>query len=652
MVLLGKFEKEIFFKIGKQLSRLLELDLKYKKIIIIFTDLVVLFLSSLITIFIVYPNFYAQFSINIFTLPLTSTLGTIIFIFFKQYKEIVRYTSGLSIHKSSLKSLIAALFIYLINRLWIGITLSNAYWVCFWLILSFGVGAVRLIFSKAVKIYSSSYKNRLPVVAIYGAGSAGSALAMTIEKSNSHTICTFIDDAPIKWGRSLNGINIISPSSLKDLNMKIDQILVAIPSLSIPKRKILLKSLEYYNIPVLQIPSIKDIASGKSTINNLRPISIEQLLGRQTVPVNPNLFGTNLTEKVVCVIGAGGSIGTEICLQLLKFNIKSLILIERSEENLYNLNAKIINLNDKKLHFEALLGDACNLFFLEKIFLKYKIDIIFHAAAYKHVPIVENNPLEGIFNNVFSTYNICVAAQKLNLEKVVFISTDKCVRPTNVMGASKRLAELIVQGFSKDTDNKNKQNSEKFIKTIFSMVRFGNVLGSSGSVVPLFKKQIAEGGPITITDFRINRYFMTIEEAAQLVIQSSSLSKGGEVFLLDMGSPILIYELAKKMIFFSGLRVKDNNNPNGDIEIIQTGLRPGEKLFEELLIDSNSQKTYHNLIFKATEKSIDPHILFPEINKLREYILNMDKKNTLMIMKKLVPEWQRYILNTNSEYSV
>ncbi len=643
MVLLSKFKKEIFFKIGKQLSRLLELDLKYKKILIICTDIIVFFLSSLITIFIVYPNFISLFSSNIFIIPLTSTLGIIIFIFLKQYKQIVRYTSGLSIYKSSLKSLIAALFIYLINRLGFGITLSNAYWLSFWLILSFGVGAVRLIFSKAVKIYSSSYKNGLPVVAIYGAGSAGSALAMTIEKSNSHSICTFIDDAPIKWGRSLNGINIISPSSLKDLNIKVDQILVAIPSLSIPKRKTLLKSLEYYNIPVLQIPSIEEITSGQATINNLRPISIEQLLGRQIVPVYPNLFGTNLVGKVICVIGAGGSIGTEICLQLLKFNIKSLILIERNEENLYNLNAKIINLNDKKLHFEALLGDACNLFFLEKIFVQYNIDVIFHAAAYKHVPIVENNPLEGIFNNVFSTYNICLAAQKVNLEKLVFISTDKCVRPTNIMGASKRLAELIVQAFSKDTVNKNKNNPEKFIKTIFSMVRFGNVLGSSGSVVPLFKKQIAEGGPITITDFKINRYFMTIEEAAQLVIQSSSLSKGGEVFLLDMGSPILIYELAKKMIFFSGLRVKDKNNPNGDIEIIQTGLRPGEKLFEELLIDSTSQKTLHNLIYKATEKSIEPNILFPEINKLREYIMNMDKENTLLTMKKLVPEWQRYI---------
>ena len=412
---------------------------------------------------------------------------------------------------------------------------------------------------------------------------------------------------------------------------------MAIPSLIPSKRREIIKKLSKFNIPVLQIPSIEELTSGGADINNLRPITIEDLLGRDRVLPEPELLKECIQGLSICVTGAGGSIGSELCRQIIKLKPKKLVLLEISEPSLYSIEQELSHLNREKIEITTILGSATKVSLINKIFLNEKIDIVFHAAAYKHVPLVEANPIEGIYNNVFSTKVICQAATKASLKKVILISTDKAVRPTNIMGVSKRLSELVVQAFAQ---NDSLTKAYPYSKTIFAMVRFGNVLGSSGSVVPLFQKQIKKGGPITITHPDIIRYFMTMNEAAQLVMQSAALAEGGEVFLLDMGEPVKIYDLACQMVKLSGLRVKGEDNNLNDIQIITTGLRPGEKLYEELLIDSKAEITKHDLIFKASEKSIDFNILLPLLEELEIHLNNQNLNGVFLILQKLVPEWK------------
>jgi FlaA1/EpsC-like NDP-sugar epimerase len=346
------------------------------------------------------------------------------------------------------------------------------------------------------------------------------------------------------------------------------------------------------------------------------------------------LLGPSIKNKVCCVTGAGGSIGSELVKQIIRLIPKKIVLFEINEYSLYSLMQEISNINED-LEIVHILGDATKKNIVRNALIENSVDVLFHAAAYKHVPLVEENPLTGVFNNIVSTRLICEEALRADVEKVVFISTDKAVRPTNVMGASKRLGELIVQSYSELVTQDNKLN------TIYSIVRFGNVLGSSGSVIPLFKKQILQGGPITLTHPDVTRYFMTIEEAVSLVIQTSVLSKGGEVFLLDMGKPVKIIELAKQMIKLSGLNLRDENNINGDIDIKVVGLREGEKLYEELLIDAKAEETEHSLIFKARESFIPFDKLKNKLDILEEYLVNNDTKLVLSVLKELVPEWER-----------
>ena len=372
----------------------------------------------------------------------------------------------------------------------------------------------------------------------------------------------------------------------------------------------------------------------------MKPIDINDLLGRIRVEPFSDLLEDSTKGQNILITGAGGTIGREIFSQIIKLSPKSVVLVENSEINLYNLEQEFhcFLKNNKNIYLK--LGDVKNYNFNNKLLNKFKIDVIYHAAAYKHVPLIESNPLQGIENNVLSTYSICKAAESSRVKRVTLISSDKAVRPTNVMGASKRLAELVVKAFSNNQENsfdKNIKLEESKIK--YSIVRFGNVLNSSGSVVPLFQKQIEAGGPITLTDRNIIRYFMTVSEAAQLVIQATTLSKGGEIFLLDMGEPIRIEDLAKQMIRLSGLNVKNITNPDGDIEIISTGLRPGEKLYEELLIDGKSESTIHPLIFKSKEKDFNYKEFMKDINELIKSIDNVDEELSLSILQKLVPEW-------------
>ena len=417
---------------------------------------------------------------------------------------------------------------------------------------------------------------------------------------------------------------------------QIKTVLLSIPSLSKKRKTEIINNLESQNISVLQIPTLKDIKEGKASINDLRPIEIEDLLERDSVKADKRIMLKSIKDFNIFVTGSGGSIGSEICKEILKLEPKSLILLERNRPSLYKIESELRELNTSEIQINAYLGCAANKSLIEKIFKEKNIDIVFHAAAYKHVNIVQSNPVQGILNNVFSTLNICVKAKENNLKKVILISTDKAVNPTNIMGASKRLCEMIIQAFSQENAGKDLNKGQ----TIFSKVRFGNVLGSSGSVVPLFKKQLSEGGPITLTNKNVVRYFMTINEAVQLVIQASALAMGGDLFLLNMGKSVKIYDLAIKMIRLSGLTVKDKNNPNGDIEIVITGLRPGEKLYEELLVDKNALNTTHPLIYKAKDKKINNKFLFETLSSLEKALLKEEKNLSLELLSKLVPEWK------------
>jgi FlaA1/EpsC-like NDP-sugar epimerase len=413
----------------------------------------------------------------------------------------------------------------------------------------------------------------------------------------------FFDDDFSLWGKTISGLPIYDPSRVEDIIIKnkITDVILAVPSMSKFRQKTLLEKLIKL-VRVRVLPSLLDLTSGKVTVNFLKDLEIEDLLGREPATPDNHLLEKNITNKTVMVTGAGGSIGSELCRQVIKFAPKKLVLIDASEFSLYSVTFEIEKLLEESVFSEiqiiSLLANIKDQKRMSEIFSTWKPNTVFHAAAYKHVSIVEKNILEGVENNIFGTLVCATESLKNGVENFVLISTDKAVRPTNIMGASKRISEMILQALAKNIE-------EKFNRTNYCMVRFGNVLGSSGSVVPLFKRQINAGGPITLTDKRVTRFFMTIPEAAQLVIQSASMSEGGDVFVLDMGESVKLLDLAHKMIELSGLSVLDDNNPNGDIQIEIIGLRPGEKLYEELLIGNNPRPTQHPRIMRAHDDFLD-----------------------------------------------
>ena len=473
-------------------------------------------------------------------------------------------------------------------------------------ILWSSISSVQLFFRilfRDILLNSKRHKTKkIQNIAIYGAGSAGAQLNVSLGLSETHKVKLFIDDDIKKSGMSIGGVRVISPSKINNYLLDIDKIYLAIPSLKANRKREIINLILNLNLPILEVPSINEIITGTKSINSLKSIEINDLLYREEAGSYKELLNNSINNSIVLITGAAGSIGSEISIQSLMLSPKKLIFIDHSEADLYKLKYKINKIKTNfNVELEFVLGSILNKPLIEEIIAKNSVNLIFHCAAYKHVPILETNPLIGIHNNVFSTKIICECAIKSKVEKVILISTDKAVRPTNLMGATKRLAEQIIQAFD---DHEKSQNEEDnlYIPTKFSSVRFGNVLESSGSVVPLFKSQIAQGGPITLTHPKIERYFMTITEAAQLVLQTVSLSEGGDLFLLDMGESILIKDLAKKMISLSGLTLRDSFHQSGDIEIVLTGLRPGEKIREELLIDGKSISTQHPLIYKAFEK--------------------------------------------------
>jgi len=469
-------------------------------------------------------------------------------------------------------------------------------------------------------------------VAIYGAGEAGIQLVSALRQSKQVKPVAFIDDNKLQQKLIIFGLSVIAPEEIASLvkQKKIERILIAIPSLSHDDRKDIARHLQHLPCAIQIMPSHVDIVQGKNMLDSFVDVNPEDLLNRDKFDVNIPNINAPYQNKIVLISGAGGSIGLEICRQIIVHNPKKIIIFEQSELALYLAEKELKPILEKlNIELVSILGSVCDASTVEHIFDIYNVDVVFHAAAYKHVPLVEANEIAGIRNNVLGTHVIAHQALKSKIETFILISTDKAVRPTNIMGATKRLAELVIQ----DCDKRSKS-------TKFSMVRFGNVLGSSGSVIPLFRDQIAKGGPVTLTHNEVTRYFMAISEAAYLVIVAGSFAQGGEVFVLDMGNPVKIKDLARRMIEKSGFTVRDENNSNGDIEIITTGLRPGEKLYEELLIDAETLNTPHPKIMRAKENSLSSINMQKIIKDINFAISNNDSLTARHIIKHWVEGYQ------------
>jgi len=533
--------------------------------------------------------------------------GLYAFICLGLYRAVLRYMNSQALWAIVLGTFITTVALVLLS-FFVGITIPRTMPFIFaWLCL-LTVGGSRILVRAMIGKMATANKES---VIIYGAGSAGRQLATALCAGPEYYVRAFIDDDETKQGSIVQGVPVISFKGIYELinKGKATKVLLALPSASRSRRKEVLAQLEPLSIKVLSIPGMADVVEGKAKLSEFRDVEIEDLLGRDPVTPKPELMKANIADKIVMVTGAGGSIGSELCRQIVKQKPSKLVLFEISEFGLYSIEKELnefIVSNQLDIELVPIMGSVQRINRIETVMVAFGVQTVYHAAAYKHVPLVEHNVVEGVRNNVFGTYYAAKAAVNAGVETFVLISTDKAVRPTNVMGATKRMAELVLQGLAQKKGIKH--------RTRFCMVRFGNVLGSSGSVVPLFRRQIQEGGPITLTHPDITRFFMTIPEAAQLVIQAGSMGKGGDVFVLDMGESVKIKDLASKMVRLSGLEIKDENNPHGDITIKCTGLRPGEKLYEELLIGDNVGETTHERIMTASEVMLP----FAELNVFLE----------------------------------
>jgi len=559
-----------------------------------------------------------------------------LFSVFGLYRTVTRHVGNniwLALVKASaLASLLLTLLIYWYQA---KVSVPRSMVINYFLLCLLLSGAWRLLARQYLGGVSHLVRHKpleyLPKVAIYGAGEAGNQLLSALKNGHLMNPVAFIDDDHSLAGRLIGGIKVYKGRRLARMieQTGATEVLLALPSISRARRREILEQLEAFPLHVRTVPGLADLASGKVQVGDVQEVDIADLLGRDPVPPRDELLERCIKNRVVLVSGAGGSIGTELCRQIVTHNPKTLILFEHSEYNLYaiahELQALVCRLG-LSLKLIPILGSVTDAPHLLNVLQSWQVATLYHAAAYKHVPLVEQNMAAGVFNNVFGTLHAAQAALKAEVAHFVLISTDKAVRPTNVMGASKRLAEMVLQALSQEAAPAlfgEKTPLHQVNKTRFSMVRFGNVLGSSGSVIPLFRQQIAGGGPVTVTHPNITRYFMTIPEAASLVIQAGAMSEGGEVFVLDMGEPVKIAELAEKMIHLSGLSVRNKDNPAGDIAIEFTGLRPGEKLYEELLIGDNPGKTDHPMILCAQEERLP----WPALKTLLAELLHATENN-------------------------
>jgi FlaA1/EpsC-like NDP-sugar epimerase len=564
------------------------------------------------------------------TLFATAWVGTIAsFWLMGMYRSVFRFITHPVLNGGTIGVAVAISFFAAVNFLVLGAPAGLSSTSIF--------GALLLLYvflSRSLIREFLTYRRRGQRVVIYGAGSAGVQLLRALREGGEYSPVAFVDADPTLQRQLVAGIKVWSPDALPALTRRkgVASVLLAMPSLSHGSRQRILRSLESLPVAVRTVPALSDIVLGRATVSDLREVDVSDLLGRDSVAPDVALMRTCIAGKVVMVTGAGGSIGAELCRQIVRLGPSRLVLLEMSEAALYQIERELqlqVQREGAGVEIIALLGKARHRHRVREILTRYSVQTIYHAAAYKHVPIVEQNIIEGVYNNVFSTWNTAQAALECRVETFVLISTDKAVNPTNVMGATKRFAELTLQALQ-----------ERSTHTRFCMVRFGNVLDSSGSVVPLFREQIRNGGPVTVTHRDVIRYFMTIPEAAQLVLQAGAMAKGGDVFVLNMSEPVRIADLAARMIRLIGLTVKDENNPDGDIEIVYTGLRPAEKLFEELLIGKNVTPTEHPMILRAMEHRLPWAQLRALVEELESALEAFECDKALDILMRAVVEYR------------
>ena len=580
----------------QRLQFIWQLSRTNKRIVSVLIDIVLIFMAFHLAILVrsgetnyfTYPAVWGiQIAVTIVTLAIFARLGL--------YRAVLRYLTFQALFVVTAGAVISATLLAALS-FYMSDPFPRTVPIIYGAFLALFCGGPRVIVRSLV---AQSYSTQSKEVLIYGAGSGGRQLAMALRSSGDYRVRAFIDGDSTLCNTMILGLPVIAIEDAMPIINKYDvsQVLLAVPSAKRSRRKVILDELAKLPVEVLTVPDMTDIVSGKAKIDELKDVAIEDLLGRDPVAPQQVLLEANIKDKVVMVTGAGGSIGSELCRQIVEQSPKSIILFELSEFGLYQIDRELNQLKLEKgltCDIIPLLGSVQRQHRLETTMSSFGVQTVYHAAAYKHVPLVEFNVIEGVRNNIYGTYYAACAAIKAGVESFVLISTDKAVRPTNVMGTTKRMAELGLQALAD-------QENAKSNGTRFCMVRFGNVLGSSGSVIPVFKKQIASGGPVTVTHPDITRFFMTIPEAAQLVIQAGAMGKGGDVFVLDMGESVKITDLACNLIQLSGLDVKSEANPHGDIEIKFTGLRPGEKLYEELLIGDNVKQTAHERIMTAHE---------------------------------------------------
>ena len=573
---------------------------------------------------------------------LAPVLAVPIFVRFGLYRAIFRY-AGLAALLAIAKAVAiygVLLFAILLWQRWLGVPRSIGVLqpILFLLLIGSSRALARFWLAGISRARIASEGRLL----IYGAGEAGVQTAGAIANAHQFTLVGFVDDDAKKVGRSINGALVFSPRRIEELVLRqgVTDILLALPSATRARRNEIIASLAAVPVHIRTLPGMSDLASGRVTVRDFKELDAEDLLGRDPVAPNPEGMARSIHAKVVLITGAGGSIGSELCRQILQHQPSQLVLLDHNEFGLYSIHQELQGLcsaSGLTVQLVPLLGSVRNMRRVREVLARYQPQCIYHAAAYKHVPMVESNPAEGIANNVFGTRNVALAAVEAGVEKFVLVSTDKAVRPTNVMGASKRMAELLLQALSA---------RGVAGETLFCMVRFGNVLGSSGSVVPLFRAQLAAGGPLTVTHPDVTRYFMTMPEAAQLVLHAAAMAQGGDVFVLDMGEPVKIMQLARRMVELSGLRVRDALAPDGDIEISITGLRPGEKLYEELLIGDNPLPTAHARIMKAQEEFLPWPQLELQLEALRQAVDRADVAGIKAVLGECV---QGYGLSPSSD---
>jgi len=602
--------------------RLQNLERIHKQFIMLFVDVSTLLFALWLSFVLrlgepfpldyIYDSLWIFITVPIITIPLFVKLGL--------YRSVLQYIGVKVITTTFQATTISCLIIGFLMMFFRESNLPRSVLPIFWFIINIFVMSTRFLFKGYLYSWDSFVNARKQTI-IYGAGKAGVQLVESLKKSAVYAPIAFIDDDKARQGTILNFLEVFSFDKIEEL-IKIKEakiLLFAVPSASHKQRTQILQKLTKFPIEVKVLPSMDNIVDGVVSIDSIKHVGVADILGRVPVAPKQKLLERNITGKNILITGAGGSIGSELSRQIINLSPDKIVLLDNSEFNLYTIHQELSSIL-KSVKIVPSLCTVTNYYQLKKIISEHNINTIFHAAAYKHVPMVEMNIISGVYNNVVGTYNMARVADELKVDSMVLVSTDKAVRPTNVMGASKRFSELVLQAFSVRSS------------TCFSMVRFGNVLDSAGSVVPLFRKQIKKGGPVTVTHRNISRYFMTIPEAVQLVLQTGAMAKGGDVFVLDMGDPIKIIDLAYKMIHLSGLTPIDNENPDGDISIEFTGLRPGEKLFEELLIGNDVVQSEHPRIMQARESKLS----FEEVISCVEIIKLAREKQDEIIVKELL----------------